>query len=166
MWLCMKWHGACLCGVHRRRRDGSSFTWHQPRNNRALKVHHFSGCSKRALKIYSHSFRITSDKSPACQLESGDSSRYVKAINNNTNNSKLGTMDQTWQPYGWVTIALRPPYKYFRVKVLWELDKRPLDETIQSEVHRAYTHAKRSHTHVEDSAVHIRRVWWIMETLE
>ena len=30
MWLCMKWHGAWLYGVHRTRRDGSSFMWHQP----------------------------------------------------------------------------------------------------------------------------------------
>ena len=30
MWLCMKWHGAWLYGVHRTRWDGSSFTWHQP----------------------------------------------------------------------------------------------------------------------------------------
>ena len=30
MWLCMKWHGAWLCGVHRTRRDGSSCMWHQP----------------------------------------------------------------------------------------------------------------------------------------
>ena len=30
MWLCMKWHGAWLYGVHRMRRDGSSFMWHQP----------------------------------------------------------------------------------------------------------------------------------------
>ena len=30
MWLCMKWHGAWLYGVHRTRRDGSSFLWHQP----------------------------------------------------------------------------------------------------------------------------------------
>ena len=29
MWLCMKWHGAWLYGVHRTRRDGSSFLWHQ-----------------------------------------------------------------------------------------------------------------------------------------
>ena len=74
-----------MCGVHRRRRGGSNFTWHLLRNNRALKVHHISGCSKRALQIYSHSFRVTSDKSPACQLESGDS-RCVKAINNSNNN--------------------------------------------------------------------------------
>ena len=30
MWLCRKWHGAWLYGVHRTRRDGSSFMWHQP----------------------------------------------------------------------------------------------------------------------------------------
>ena len=30
MWLCMKRHGAWLHGVHRTRRDGSSFMWHQP----------------------------------------------------------------------------------------------------------------------------------------
>ena len=30
MWLCMKWHGAWLYGVHRTRRAGSSFMWHQP----------------------------------------------------------------------------------------------------------------------------------------
>ena len=29
MWLCMKWHDAWLYGVHRTRRDGSSFMWHQ-----------------------------------------------------------------------------------------------------------------------------------------
>ena len=30
MWLCMKWHGAWLYGVHRMCQGGSSFTWHQP----------------------------------------------------------------------------------------------------------------------------------------
>ena len=30
MWLCMKWHGAWLYGVHRMHRDGSNFLWHQP----------------------------------------------------------------------------------------------------------------------------------------
>ena len=29
MWLCMKWHGAGLYGVHRTHQDGSSFMWHQ-----------------------------------------------------------------------------------------------------------------------------------------
>ena len=30
MWLCMKCHGAWLYGVHKTRRDDSSFMWHQP----------------------------------------------------------------------------------------------------------------------------------------
>ena len=30
MWLCMKWHGAWLYGVHRKCQDDSSFMWHQP----------------------------------------------------------------------------------------------------------------------------------------
>ena len=30
IWFCMKWHGAWLYGVHRTRRDDSSFMWHQP----------------------------------------------------------------------------------------------------------------------------------------
>ena len=30
MWLCMKWHGVWLYGVHRTHWDGSSFMWHQP----------------------------------------------------------------------------------------------------------------------------------------
>ena len=30
MWLCMKWHGAWLYGVHRTRRDSCSFMWHHP----------------------------------------------------------------------------------------------------------------------------------------
>ena len=30
MWLCIKWHGAWLYGVHRTCADGCSFMWHQP----------------------------------------------------------------------------------------------------------------------------------------
>ena len=30
MWLCMKWHGAWLYGVHNMHQDGGSFMWHQP----------------------------------------------------------------------------------------------------------------------------------------
>ena len=30
MWLCKKWHGAWLYGVHRTCRDSNSFMWHQP----------------------------------------------------------------------------------------------------------------------------------------
>ena len=30
MWLCMKWYGAWLYGVHRKGRNGCSLMWHQP----------------------------------------------------------------------------------------------------------------------------------------
>ena len=30
LWLCMKWHGAWLYGVHRTCRYGTSFMWHKP----------------------------------------------------------------------------------------------------------------------------------------
>ena len=51
MWLCMKWHGAWLYGVHRTCRDGSSFMWHQPcqRCKHTTSV----GIQKRAIKSYS-----------------------------------------------------------------------------------------------------------------
>ena len=52
---------AWLYGVHRCQ-DGSSFEWHQPRKNQtALQLHHFGGHSKRAVKSYSHSFRVACD---------------------------------------------------------------------------------------------------------
>ena len=47
MWLCMKGHGAWLYGVHRTRREGSSFIWHQP-CQRCKLVHHFGGYTKNA----------------------------------------------------------------------------------------------------------------------
>ena len=67
-------HGAWLYGVHRTRRDGSSFTWHQPcKNQTALHVHHFGWYSKRAITISdSHSFRIACEKSSVSLLESGE----------------------------------------------------------------------------------------------
>ena len=44
-WCMVEWGTQTLC------RDGSSFTWHQPRNNQTvLSVHHFCGYSKRAMK--------------------------------------------------------------------------------------------------------------------
>ena len=52
---------AWLYGVHRCQ-DGSSFEWHQPRKNQtALQLHRFGGHSKRAVKSYSHSFRVACD---------------------------------------------------------------------------------------------------------
>ena len=71
-WLCMKWHGAWLSGVHRMRRDGSSFMWHQPC--------HFGGYSKaRYKKLFTH---VELHASAVSLLESGEQ-RYIKAINNN-----------------------------------------------------------------------------------
>ena len=65
--------GAWLYGVHRMRRDGSSLEWHKPyKNQTALQLHHLGGCSKRAVKSYSHSFRVTCDKSAVSLPESGE----------------------------------------------------------------------------------------------
>ena len=51
MWLCTKWHGAWLYGVHRTHRDGSSFTWHQPCQR--FKYTTYVDIQKRAIKSYS-----------------------------------------------------------------------------------------------------------------
>ena len=54
MWLCMKWHGAWLYGVHRTRRDwlsGSRFLWHQPCQR--CKYTTSVDIQKRAIKSYS-----------------------------------------------------------------------------------------------------------------
>ena len=51
MWLCMKWHGAWLYGVHRTHRDGSSFMWHQPCQR--CKYTTSVDIQKRAIKSYS-----------------------------------------------------------------------------------------------------------------
>ena len=51
MWLCMKWHGAWLYGVHRTCRDGSSFMWHQPCQR--CKYTTSVDIQKRAIKSYS-----------------------------------------------------------------------------------------------------------------
>ena len=49
MWLCMKWHGIRLCGVHRTCWEGSSFMWHQPCQH----------CKYNTL-VHTYSSRITS----------------------------------------------------------------------------------------------------------
>ena len=66
MWLCMKWHGAWLYGVHRTCRDGSSFMWHQPCQR--CKYTTSVDIQKRAIK------------STVSLFESGKQ-RYMKAIN-------------------------------------------------------------------------------------
>ena len=56
MWLCTKWRDAWLYGVHRTRRDGSSFTWHQPCQH--CKYTTSVDIQKRAPKKASHSCRM------------------------------------------------------------------------------------------------------------
>ena len=69
--------------------DGSSFEWHQPcKNLTALQLHHLGGYSKHAVKKnYSHSFRVTCDKSTVSLLETENSAVYIyiKVINNTIN---------------------------------------------------------------------------------
>ena len=57
----------CTQNMHQ---DNSSFTWHQPWNNQtALSVCHVSGNLKKCtVQSYSHSFRVTRDKSTASPL--------------------------------------------------------------------------------------------------
>ena len=50
-WLCMKWHGARLYGVHRVRQDGSSFMWHQ--SCQCCKYTTLVDIQKHAIKSYS-----------------------------------------------------------------------------------------------------------------
>ena len=61
MWLCMKWHSAWLYGVHRTRRDGSRFMWHQPCQH--CKYTTSVDIKKRAIKKAIHSCRITFERS-------------------------------------------------------------------------------------------------------
>ena len=51
LWLCMKWYGAWLYGVHRTHRDGSSFMWHQPCQR--CKYTALVDIQKRVIKSYS-----------------------------------------------------------------------------------------------------------------
>ena len=62
MWLCMKLQGAWLYGVHRTRRDGSSFMWHQPCQR--CKYTTWVDIQKCAIKKEAiHSCRITCERS-------------------------------------------------------------------------------------------------------
>ena len=63
MWLCMKWHGAWLRGVHRTRRDGSSFMWHQPCQCCKYTASDFEKCAIKA----SHSRIITCERSESAR---------------------------------------------------------------------------------------------------
>ena len=74
MWLCMKWHGAWLYGVHRTRRDSSSFLWHQPCQR--CKYTTSVDIQKTRYKKAIHSCRITCERSESAR------ERRI-AINNN-----------------------------------------------------------------------------------
>ena len=98
------WHGAWLYDVHGTRRDGSSFTWHQPRNNQTVFKNTTSVNIQNALykKIVTHASRLikgeglnisletnfTCVNSAVSMLESGQY-RYIKTTttNNNSNNN-------------------------------------------------------------------------------
>ena len=72
MWLCMKWHGAWLCVVHRTRRDGSSFMWHQlcQRCKYTTSVDFEKNNNKtRCKKLFTH---VESHASAVSLLESGE----------------------------------------------------------------------------------------------
>ena len=67
MWLCMKWHGARLYGVHRMHRDGSRFLWHQPCQR--CKYTTSVDIQNRAIKLVTH---VVSHASAMSLLESGE----------------------------------------------------------------------------------------------
>ena len=63
----------------------SSGTSHVRTKKRYKQLNHLCGLySKRVVKRYSHSFRVTCDKSAVRLIERGEQ-RYIKVINNNTN---------------------------------------------------------------------------------
>ena len=78
MWVCMKWHGAWLYGVHRTCRDGSSFLWHQP-----------CQCCKYTTSVdiqkmcYKKLFTHVESRVSAVSLLKSRELHYIKAINNN-----------------------------------------------------------------------------------
>ena len=80
MWLCMKWHGAWLYGVHRMRWNGSSFVWHQP-CQRCKYTTSVDIQKTRYKKLFTY---VESHASAVSLLESGEW-RYIKVINNNNN---------------------------------------------------------------------------------
>ena len=67
MWLRMKWHGAWLYGVHRTRRDGSSFMWRQPMSHASTVSTPLWWIFKNALWKAIHLCRITCEHSESAQ---------------------------------------------------------------------------------------------------
>ena len=99
MWLCMKWHGAWLYGVRRTRRDWLSLAANSCGTSHASAVSTplrwiFGGYSKtRYKKLFTH---VEWHASAVSLLKSGEQ-RYIKAINNNNNNSYTIYMAKTRQ---------------------------------------------------------------------
>ena len=77
MWLYMKRHSAWLYGVHRTRRGGSSFMWHQP-CQRCKYTTSVDIQKKRYKKLLTP---VESHASAVNLLESGEQ-HYIKAMNN------------------------------------------------------------------------------------
>ena len=75
MWLCMKWHGAWLYGVHRMCQDSSSFMWSQPCQR--CKYTTLVDIQKRAIKkLVTH----VESHASAVSLFKSREQRYKKAI--------------------------------------------------------------------------------------
>ena len=94
MWLCMKRRGAWLYGVHRTRRDGSSFMRRQP----CLRCKYTTSVDiqKRAIKkLFTH---VESYVSAVSLLESGEQ-RYIKAINNNNKEGEICSNNNQYRLY-------------------------------------------------------------------
>ena len=70
VWLCMKWHGAWLYGVHRTRRDGCSFMWH--RHTSSVKYITSVDIHERVINSWSFVYNIESHASAVSLIESGE----------------------------------------------------------------------------------------------
>ena len=60
-------------------------------------------------------------------------------------------------------LAVPDGVTWLRVACMWLCRYRQPWMRLWTEVPHVYTHAKRPHTHVKDSVIHVR-VWWIMES--
>ena len=63
MWLCMKWHGAWMYGVHITHRDGNSFMWHQT----CQRCKYTTSLWKKRKREAIHSCRITCERSESAR---------------------------------------------------------------------------------------------------
>ena len=95
MWLCMKWHGAWLYGVHRTRRDGSSFMWHQP----CQCCTPLRWIVRNALRKAFHLCRITCERSESArELYKSDQQQQPANKNTKLKNHKLTQSEARAKP--------------------------------------------------------------------